>query len=87
VAGPLAVGCRGSGLLFKQAVDVRGGEKPEEASGDVAEFAAGLLAGWLVAWLSAVFRLGARLQLEILAAVAGAALAAVVVLRKLRVEF
>ena len=74
-------------FLFKQAVDVRGGERPEETSGDVAEFAAGLLAGWLVARLSAVFRLGARLQLEILAAIAGAALAAVVILHKLRVEF
>ncbi|MCC6051599.1 MAG: hypothetical protein LM580_12880, partial [Thermofilum sp.] len=27
-------------FLFKQAVDLRGGERPEEASGDVAEFAA-----------------------------------------------
>jgi ABC-type Co2+ transport system permease subunit len=74
-------------FLFKQAVDLRGGEKPEETSGDVAEFAAGLLVGWLVARLSEAFQLGARLQLGILAAVAGAALAAVVVLRKLRVEF
>lgn len=53
----------------------------------MAEFAAGLLAGWLVARLSEAFQLGTRLQLGILAAVAGAALAAVVVLRKLRVEF
>jgi hypothetical protein len=34
-----------------------------------------------------VFRLGARLQLGILAAVAGVALAAVVILRERRVEF
>ena len=66
-------------FLFKQAVDVRGGEKPEETSGDVAEFAARLLASWLVARLG-----GARLQLEILIAVAGAALAALVVLQAAR---
>jgi ABC-type Co2+ transport system permease subunit len=74
-------------FLFKQAVDLKGGERPEEASGDVAEFAAGLLAGWLVTRLSEVFRLGARLQLGILATVAGVALAAVVILRNRRVEF
>ena len=36
-------------FLFKQAVDLRGSERPEETSGDVTEFAAGLLAGWLAA--------------------------------------
>ncbi|MCC6051391.1 MAG: hypothetical protein LM580_11830 [Thermofilum sp.] len=47
-------------FLFKQAVDLRGGERAEETSGDVAEFAAGLLAGWLAARLSAVFRFSVR---------------------------
>jgi hypothetical protein len=87
VAGPLAVGCRGSGLLFKQAVDVRGGEKPEEASGDVAEFAAGLLAGWLVARLSEAFQLSTCLQLKTLAVLVIATCIAIIALCKQRVKF
>ncbi|MCC6050428.1 MAG: hypothetical protein LM580_06960 [Thermofilum sp.] len=85
--GPWQSAVAAAVFLFKQAVDLKGGERSEEASGDVAEFATGLLVGWLVARLSEAFQLGARLQLGILAAVAGVALAAVVVLRKLRVEF
>jgi ABC-type Co2+ transport system permease subunit len=77
--GPWQSAAAAAVFLFKQAVDLRGGERPKETSGDVAEFVAGLLTGWLVARLG-----GARLQLEILIAVAGAALAALVVLQAAR---
>jgi hypothetical protein len=74
-------------FLFKQAVDLRGGEKPEETSGDVAEFAAGLLAGWLVAQLGEALQLSVYLQLKVLALAAGAALVAAAVLHGQRVRF
>jgi len=59
--GPWQSAVAAAVFLFKQAVDLRGSERSEEASGDVAEFAAGLLVGWLVARLSEAFQLGARL--------------------------
>jgi ABC-type Co2+ transport system permease subunit len=74
-------------FIFKQAVDVRGSERPEEASGDVAEFAAGLLTGWLVARLSEVFQLIACLQLKTLAVLVIAACITIIALRKQRVKF
>jgi len=74
-------------FLFKQAVDLKGGERPEETSGDVAEFAAGLLTGWLVARLSEAFRLGACLQLKTLAVLMIAVCIAIIALRKQRVKF
>jgi hypothetical protein len=59
----------------------------EEASGDVAEFAAGLLAGWLVARLGEALQLSVYLQLRGLALAAGAALIAAAVLHGRRVRF
>jgi ABC-type Co2+ transport system permease subunit len=53
--GPWQSAVAAAVFLFKQAVDLKGGERSAEASGDVAEFAAGLLTGWLVARLSDVF--------------------------------
>lgn len=53
--GPWQSAVAAAVFLFKQAVDLKGGERSEEASGDVAEFAARLLTGWLVARLSDVF--------------------------------
>ncbi|MCC6050475.1 MAG: hypothetical protein LM580_07195 [Thermofilum sp.] len=70
-----------------RAVDLKGGERSEEASGDVAEFAAGLLAGWLVARLGEALQLSVYLQLKVLALAAGAALVAAAVLHGQRVRF
>jgi ABC-type Co2+ transport system permease subunit len=85
--GPWQSAVAAAVFLFKQAVDVRGGERSEEASGDVAEFAAGLLAGWLVARLGEALQLSVYLQLKVLALAAGAALVAAAVLHGQRVRF
>ena len=87
MAGPWRSAVAAAVFLFKQAVDVGGGERPEEASGDVAEFAAGLLAGWLVARLGEALQLSVHLQLKVLASAAGAALVAAAALHGQRVRF
>jgi ABC-type Co2+ transport system permease subunit len=69
-------------FVAKQALDVRGGEDPGETSGDIAEYASGLLAGWLAARLP-----HALLQLVALCIAAAAAALAVLLLRKRQVEF
>ena len=85
--GPWQSAVAAAVFLFKQAVDLKGGERPEETSGDVAEFAAGLLVGWLVARLSEAFQLSTCLQLKTLAVLVIATCIAIIALCKQRVKF
>jgi sugar phosphate permease len=53
-------------FIFKQALDVKGGENISETSGVIAEFASSLLLGWLSARLGQTGRLPIAIQLVIL---------------------
>ena len=74
-------------FIFKQALDVKGGENTSETSGDIAEFASGLLVGWLLARLGQTGRLPMAIQLVILVLIAIVATVSILLLHKWQIRF